>query len=221
MIITPPPLVLNLGIVLTFVGFSTSSGTTISPHASAAAGDIAVLADSSSNSSPTAVTPTGNGTWTNHVNQLNGNHRHMVSSVILTGTGSITGMASAGEDVRKVLMIFRPSAPLASITANDVSISTTSSGGGQASVTINASGGASPLIVIGSDAARGSGITPDLGSSPSLDATQSAFGTTLKNRAGYKIYNSAPADHTLTGNASGPGANSEIVTGLWLEPVAA
>lgn len=221
MIITPPPLVLNLGIVLTFVGFSTSSGTTISPHASAAAGDIAVLADSSSNSSPTAVTPTGNGTWTNHVNQLKDNHRHMVSSVILTGTGTITGMASAGEDVRKVLMIFRPSKALASITAYDVSVATTGSGAGQASVTINASGGAAPLVVIGSDAGRGSGITPDLGSSPSWDATQGAFGTTLKNRAGYKIYNSGQADHTLTGNAAGPGMNSEILAGLWIEAVAA
>lgn len=210
---------------MSFVGYSTSNTSSISPHGSAAVGDIAILFDRACQSGatpPTSVTPTG---WTGVVDHGwtdgSNSNRLVVSIRKLTSTSSVTGM-NGNNGNSKQMMVFTPSKALASFSIHGSSpyYDVTNSGGGTPSVSVNAGGGTSPLIVLGSDSGRGS-PTPNLDSSPALDDTNDYTDGNLKHRVGYKVYNDSPTNHSLSGNTSGPGMNGEILAGFWVECVAA
>lgn len=200
--------------VLEFVGFSTSSGTSISPHANAAVGDFAILFDRASNTDttiPTSVVPSG---WTSHIDHgyVSGSKalRTVLSSKILASTSAVTGMTGT-EDKRKIMLVFRlVDGAVATATAHDASYSNGASGTPPTSIVLAASGGAAPIVVMGGNSAR-AGLT--FSASPSLDATQTNSGATLKQEAGYKLCQGAGVDVTLDGG----GNNSEELIGIWFE----
>lgn len=177
---------------LAFFASALSTASTITWPASVAAGDIAVIVDCARNTlatNPGAVTPSG---FTNMVNNIGiGNSRYMVSRKLLLGseTGALTGMnGTAAND--KVLLVFRGGATaLSSSTWNQEGTT-----GDPASQSVLASGGVAPLVVVGAAFAQtGSAVFST--ASPAFDATVINGSTDL--RVGYKIYNSAPADHTI------------------------
>lgn len=178
---------------LAFKDSATSTAATVT-WPSVAAGDVAILFDFADGavSAPSAVTPSG---FTNHVNLTAASTlRLMISSKVCTGSesGSLTGMDSNAES--KVLLIFEGG--VSSINSSSWNAEMTA--GNPAAQTVLATAGAVPLIVFGAAAAGDGGSLPPFSTdSPKFDLPQVTAGTL---RTGYKIYNSAPADHTIDMN---------------------
>jgi hypothetical protein len=198
-------------LTLEFVASAVSSGSSVTIPASAAAGDLAVYIDYAVNQEsiditpPSSVTPWG---FSNFVNRgvtwnagpLNDfGARGMISRRILTagdpGSGR-TGMTGNNSN-SKILMIFRPSL---AATAAVASVSSQATNGNPSSQSVLAGSGAAPLVVIGA-AAHGGGLGSFSTTSPSFTAQE----TRNRLRAGYRIYNTSPADHTVDKGDQGDG----------------
>lgn len=203
----PPP--------LEFIGFSTSNGTTITPHASSTVGDLAVLFDRGSGggtggSPPAEVIPTG---FTSLYNSgvFGVSQRAIISARVLAATSAVTGMAS-DEDSAKVMLVFRRASGISGFSAHSVGAAAGSSGSPAANVSVTAGGGVVPLVVFGFISGRLA--NPAFGSSPAIDDSAQQNTGTCTGRAGYKLYNAAPANHTLS---SSWGANNERLVGFYLQ----
>lgn len=129
-------------------------------------------------------------------------------------TGSESGAfatVDAGSDgMGKILYIFRGNKPISSIIPSTWTWA--SSSGVPTTQNVSAFGQSTPLIVLAHCGTQGSSPTSGLASfgsvSPAFDATHgSNSGTTGIGIAGYKIYNSGPANHSIAmtdgGNSNG------------------
>jgi len=186
----------------TFVGSCISNGTSLDFSAlsagSVSAGDILVYIDQAVNGAttiPTAVTPSG---FTNQINTSFGAlslyGRGMLSlKKAAGGEGVITGMNDT--NMQKVGLVFRPSTSFTSIVANDIATELTA--GNPASQNCDPSAETVATIVLGvaaCDAATAAFST----ASPAFDGTVSVADSDMI--AGYKIYNTSPAAHTIDMN---------------------
>ena len=178
---------------------TTSNAVTIAWPVSVQAGDVAVLFDESYTitlPSPTPVTPTD----FSSILDLTANISFYkpqcnISWKILTGTeaGDITGLA-VHSDVKKVLYIFRPNVPATSVTIGSLHAEQT--GGDPAAQLCAASGGTSPLAVLGFATSSSSSANPVF--TTASPAFTSEIATADGNGlAGYKIYEASPVDHTI------------------------
>jgi hypothetical protein len=178
---------------LAHVDDAVSTGATITIPAGALAGDLAVLFDSAANTItgiPALVTPTG---WTSDETRAAPDlNRWNISHKILTASDPgavITGMD--GNTDRKLMSVFRGSRPITLVTAADVFSDETS--GNPASQTIDAAAGVAPLIVMGFVYGISGG---DFSSAvPAFDAEYDGGQAAVE--LGYKIYDTAPQDHTI------------------------
>lgn len=190
---------------LAFVAAAVSSAANLTVPASAAIGDWAILFDfADAGSTPALVTPTG---YTDLASAgasgaFGGgfNGRGAVSYKTLASGepgAAITGMNGAGSNA-KVMFVFRPSRALVSVTPN------TWNGvldpGDPAGQSVLAAAGTAPLIVFGC-AATDAGTAAFSTASPAFDGTQLTGDSDMI--AGYKIYNSGPADHSIDMNDVG------------------
>lgn len=179
---------------LSFVDSATSTGPTLTIPALAAAGDLAYLFDYSQigTGTPTTVVPTG---FTSLANTTDVSRAISSYKIIAAGEpgSSITGMDSDNDN--KVMFVFRGNVAISTVTPSTWN----SQGGGSPSTqTVTASGQTTPLVVIGAvGQATTAAFTTE---SPAFDAT-----VTVNSRieAGYKIYNSSPADHSIDAGDNG------------------
>jgi hypothetical protein len=104
---------------------------------------------------------------------------------------------SVGSTSRRELLVFRGDVPANTVTGHDPSAVFTT--GDPADQVVNASGGAVPLIVVGGYYGS-SGVDPR-GFSPAADGEVSA--DSLQSYFKYKIYNSSPADVTISQDDEG------------------
>ena len=181
----------------TVLSASSTTSTIVIP-AAAAIGDLAVLFDYAEGSGlPTDVVPTN---WTGLVTATVDNFRIRCSRKVLVGGdpgATITGMnGSVGND--KVMLVFRPSSAIATVTPSTWLAEVTL--GNPASQAISASGQAVPIIVFGCAAING-GTAAFSTASPAFDAEVAKAQADII--AGYKIYNSGPANHTIDMNDLG------------------
>lgn len=184
---------------LTFVTSGTSTSASIAIPASAQAGDLAVVFDGSFNTnsaSITAVTPYG---WTTVVNDYSGyggddGARLKVNrKVLVSGDLSTSPTFSTSTTNRKMILIFRPSKAIASVTASSWNSELTSSDPSQQ--TVSASGQTAPLIVM-AWASANSASAPAFTDSPAL--TEVAMSQSdWSIRVGYTVYNTGPQNHTI------------------------
>ena len=199
---------------ITFVASATSVDVaTIVVPATAAIGDLAVLFDQATNGSglPTEVVPTGFTQWS--TSQTTGAlNRGVISyKVLVSGEpgSTITGMkGTAGSpNTNKVMFVFR--SDTSSITAVTPStLNSQGTGSDPTLQTVSAASGAAPLIVLGQ--AWCSNTTSAFSTeSPAFDGTVT---TSLADLiAGYKIYNSSPADHSI--DMADLGSNNTLRSG--------
>jgi len=118
--------------------------------------------------------------------------------------GSITGITGSTE--AKVMLTFRPNGFVSNIVASTWNAVT--EGGDPASQSVTASGQPVPLIVFGVACAT-PGPAAFSTASPAFDATIIAND---RNRVGYKVYNSSPANHTIDMNDLG--ADNSLASGF-------
>ena len=195
-----------------FVTSTTSTAATISAPASVNAGDLLVLFDLAiSGISPvTNVVPSG---FTQIATDATlTTSRTTISYKIADGSegsATLTGMDSTFE--AKVLLQFRANIQIQSVTAQDVSLISTS--GSPSSESITASGGAAPLIILayyGSDKPVALTFT---GATPDGTITNS---TTLDNVVKHLSYNAGetPVDITI---GVGNGDSVNFLGGMYIE----
>jgi hypothetical protein len=204
------------------INHSLSFGTaSISWPTGIRAGDLAFLYDWSyvenDGGDPGFVMPTG---FTSIVNAVGnsgevdppnqGRTRVIVSYRILDGLenpeGSLVGM-SGNRDEGKILLLFRGNVRIRSVVAQSLNaeIQTASS-----RVIASASGGV-PLITWAFGAAN---VSSQIGFSVNSPAFSEVINNTIHMTSGYKIYTSAPADHTVDGfTGSGTGYGANLVSG--------
>lgn len=185
------------GLTLSFNTSAVSNANTITIPAGALVGDLAVLFDQCFGGT-TDVIPTG---WTGIATATAGGagSRGRISYKVLVGGdpgASITGLDATSED--KVMLVFTPSATIATVTVSTWNIASTALD--PASQSVLASGQATPLVVLGSSSVNG-GTAAFATASPAFDATVATADADLL--VGYKIYNSSPADHTIDQNDLG------------------
>lgn len=178
---------------IAFGASAVSSTASITIPAGAAIGDLAIFADFAVNagSVPAAVTPSG---WTKRGNMETGggNSRLVVFSKILVAGDpglSITGMDGDVSD-QKIIFTFSPNARASVLNFGFEAVE--GQNGDPADQTVTAGAGHAPLVVLGFAA-----CTDAVGA---FNAETPAFTakTTQGNLiAGYRIYNSAPANHTV------------------------
>jgi hypothetical protein len=185
---------------ITFVNSAISNAATITVPAAAQTGDVAILfdvAESTTGTPPSDVVPTNwtGITTTTFVNSAGNGQRCRISYKILTGGdpgASITGMNGTARN-DKVMLVVRGNVAATAVSAEDWTLVGEETD--PASQTVNASTlGTAPLVVFGMANARLSTAVFST-ASPAFDATV-ADGT-ADLLAGYKIYDSAPADHTI------------------------
>lgn len=188
-----PIIGVGASVALALFGSAIANAATITWPASVAAGDVAVLFDVAGSTGPAAVTPSG---FTNHVNVTDGFVRNMISSKVCTGSesGSLTGMSST--TMNKVLLVFRGGAT----TITPSTFNSQQTAGDPTLQTVAASGGVAPLVVLGM-AYGSAGSAAFSTASPAFDGTVTTATALLIT--GYKIYNSAPANHSIDMNDLG------------------
>jgi hypothetical protein len=185
---------------LSQVASASSTGETITGPAGIQAGDLLVLWDVANGlgaTLPTTVVPTDFDIIVN-VPGGEGESRGILSAKIADGSeasASLTGMNGAANN-RKALYVFRGNIPIAAYMTQDVGSQQTD--GNPAAQTVNASGGAVPLIVLGGYATRptGGSVNPrtfTVGGVGAKDGEVSA-GASTELWLAYKLYNASPAD---------------------------
>ncbi len=205
---------------LVFDSSAVAQASTVTIPSGALAGYLAILFDVAINSgasSPADVTPAG---WTSAAlmaaSDAAGDYgRVRVSYRILNGTDHgtvVTGMA--GTTIQsKIMLVFRGSPiVIPSVTPNSFN-SQVANGVDLGPITISANAGIAPLIVVGCIFDENN--PPNFSTaSPAWDATVADNGTPgiVVLRAGYKIYNSAPASHSIDGSHTA-GATNGLVGG--------
>jgi hypothetical protein len=101
---------------VTFVASSFQSSTANSSiviPAAAQAGDIAVLFDRQNTTTSGFVTPTG---WTTIANRFNGGNKSNISYKVLTAGDPGLSITGQGTTARKIMVVYRPSEPINSVT---------------------------------------------------------------------------------------------------------
>lgn len=189
--LVPPPF--GVVPVLTFVASAVSAASTVALPGSAATGDVAYLVDAAESASDvSSVVPSG---FTSIVNTVGGpdDEFRVVHSyrVLQSGDlgGTITGMNGTISN-SKVLLIFRPSFTIGTITVSTYNAASTA--GNPSPQTVTASGQTPPLIVVASAAGRTG--------TPAFVTQAPAFSSTiLQGRVivGHTIYNEAPANQSV------------------------
>jgi len=186
-------------LTLTLIASTTANGSSISVPAAAVIGDFAVLFDATENhggSSISTAVPTG---WTSLADTFGvGSYslRTTVSYKILTAAGgSVSGM-TGGSFSNKVLLIFRPSTSILTVTSSVWNAEVT--GGNPTSQTVTASGVQTPLIVLAWGVVGDSPIPAFATETPSMtNVTRSGSVTAPACRVGYTIYNSSPSNQSI------------------------
>lgn len=188
---------------VSFVASAVSNANTITIPAGAQAGDFAILFDHAYNAgvSPSAVVPTDWTSWAAATSLDAGADAatgQISYKILVTGDPgtAITGMNDTSED--KVMFVFRGNTTITTVTA--AGKQTLMSAANPASITTTASAGVAPLVVCGV-AACVSSTAAFVTESPAFDATVATADADMI--AGYKIYNTAPADHTIDMNDLG------------------
>ena len=180
----------NASISSTVLSAGSSSSTIVIP-ASAAVGDLAILFDHGNQTGGTSdVIPTG---WTGLVTDAGSPDRIRCSYKKLVGGdpgATITGLNATS--VNKLMLVFRPTFSITTITPSTWLAQVTT--GNPASQAVSASGQATPLVVCG-----GAGVFDATAvfstASPAFDAEIASSNADII--VGYKIYNSAPVNHTI------------------------
>lgn len=193
----------------TFIGSCVGTGTTLNfgslSAGTLAAGDMMVYIQFGQGASaPSAVTPSG---FTDHVNTTfssGGNDpRIMMSSKKADGSeGSITGMNGATVDA-KVGLVFRPTGTYTSLTASTPNSQTTD--GNPTLQTVDPSAETVPVVIVAMTAVVGIPPAAFSTASPAFDATIAAGPSPTDLVAGYKVYNSGWASHSIDMNDLGTG----------------
>lgn len=179
---------------LSFVASASSSTSAIILPASAAAGDIAALFDGAVGTTiPIDVIPSGWGPITGANGSGNSTRFRITDKVLIGGeAGSrVVGMNGANSN-DKIVLVFRPTGVISNTTSSTWNAVTTLSN--PPPQFVNASGQATPLIVLGASFAW-DGIGAFNGSTvPFFSGTAASPSGVLL--AGYTIYNSAPQNTT-------------------------
>ncbi|SFU21020.1 hypothetical protein [Mesorhizobium sp. YR577] len=184
--------------LFTSVAVVGSNAATITIPADSQAGDLAVMYDFAVGtlSAPPTVTPPG---WTAVTNNGNGDTRGITSYRILTGGDpgdTITGMN--GDDInRKVMRVLRGRQPVTTATSGGWDGNITVVANSPGNISVPASGGSTPLVVLGFAASRGTVNT--FSSSPAFDSANAASAT----RTGYKSYKGTASNHTVSMTQAG------------------
>jgi hypothetical protein len=205
-----PPLLTSLS----FEGYSASYGTSgVSWPVGAQEGDAVVLYDwcyvENNGGDPTYVLPAGftqiqQGTGTSGEIDApdQGKTRVIVSRRILDGTESleldVTGMSGNREEA-KIMLLFRGNVPITDIVA--ASLNTFVNFSNPPAQSILAAAGAVPLVPY---AFMAKNVTT-LAFTTNTPALTTIVPGGNKLIAGYRIYNSTPANHTVDGDGSGGG----------------
>jgi hypothetical protein len=178
-------------LTLSFLGSAESIASTITIPAGVQDGDVAILFDAASGSSDTNGVPSG---WTGAIVQGPiSSESVQISYKILASSdasASITGLDGLGWD--KVMLVFRGSSAISAVSSEDWALELTA--GDPSSQTVNASGQTAPLVVFGV-ARVNSGTAAFSTASPAFDGMVANSDADML--VGYKIYNAAPADHSI------------------------
>ena len=183
---------------LTFIDSAIANVSTITIPATAAGGDVAILFDNVADTgTPTDVVPTG---WTGIVTATLGAIRLRVSyKILVSGDGGDSIAAMDGDLANdKVMFVFRGNVAITGVTPSIWLSEVT--GGNPSLQTVSASGHAVPLLVLAM-AAVTTGTGAFSTASPAFNATVLDLGSNII--AGYKIYNSSPANHSIDMNDIG------------------
>jgi hypothetical protein len=207
---------------VSFVDSATSTSSTVTIPAGASIGDLAVLFDDGSNSSgaPAEVVPTG---FTQIGASLSiggvGGSRSVVSYKILAAGEPGSSITGVNGDLRnqKVILVFHSNLS-AFVSATPSTWNGELTSGNPALQTVSASGQAAPLLVLGQAYVTTATPASFSTASPAFDAT---VGTTNSLLAGYKIYNSSPADHSIDQDDLGSGNTPRSGYVLLVETAAA
>lgn len=198
MLFMPAPMMTqDASITLSFVDSATSTGETITIPAGAQEGDVAVLFDWSQEiywwlEPPTELVPTGFiSIDQDSVNNLFQPETSVVASYRELGSGeggsSVTGMNHSIN--RKVMLVFRPSAPISSITITGKTSELTNND--PAAQTSPA--GSSPLVKVAVAASDNSAsFTTEIPTMNKVSVSSMV--------AGYLIYNSSPQSQQVDRN---------------------
>jgi len=175
---------------------ATSTASTITAPSGIQAGDLIVLLDKAANSfltAPTAVTPTG---FTNASNVTSAITRQMLSWKKADGTEggtSITGMNGSANNT-KIIYVFRGNIAATTVTPSTVNGQATSAA--PTNQNVAASGGTAPLVIVaGYGCASGTIIARGFSPAKDGEIEQASTGDLW---LAYKIYNSSPADVTIS-----------------------
>jgi hypothetical protein len=179
-------------ISLAVVATATSSATTITVPDGVQAGDVILLVDKpgdTDGSLPVLVVPTDFTTISSLADGFVA--RQVCSYKIANGTEGLsvlTGMAGQ-NNVRKSLLIIRPSAPATAVTIG--SLNGEGTGGDPTLQTVTASGGTPALIVI---AAYGNGLTGSITPRTFSPAPDGEITPATNQFLAWKIYNQDPVN---------------------------
>ncbi|RJG46639.1 hypothetical protein [Mesorhizobium sp. DCY119] len=186
--------------LFTSVAVVGSNAATITIPADSQAGDLAVMYDfavsGNPGNAPPTTTPSG---WTLITSNNSGDLRGSIFYKILTGGdpgANVTGM-NGGDINRKVMRVLRGRLPVSAVTTGgwDQNITVTANSPGN--INVPASGGSTPLVILGFGASRGTVST--FSSSPAFDSSNAASAT----RTGYKSYKGTASNHTVSMTQAG------------------
>ena len=195
---------------VSFTDSATSTAATITAPASINSGDLLILHDVAHGgaSTPTSVIPSG---FTSIVDTDITKLKSILSYKIADGTedgASLTGMNGSDFNA-KGLYQFRGDIPITSVNLSTVNSEATA--GNPSSQNVSASGGTSPLIVIGAyGTSNAAGVDPRT-FSPAKDGEISG---SVEQYLAYKIYNSSPADVSIDMDDEGA---ANILYSLYIE----
>lgn len=191
-------------------GSATSTAETITAPASIDAGDLLILHDAALGGAgaPGSVIPSG---FTSIVDSNLSKFKSILSYKIADGTedsASLTGMNGSTFNA-KALYQFRGDVPITSVALSTVNSEATADN--PASQNVSASGGTSPLIVIGAYGTSSSAGVDPRTFSPAKDGEISG---SVEQYLAYKIYNSSPADVSIDMDDEG---STNILYSLYIE----
>ncbi len=214
----PPASVDGLTSITLVSATSANGGQTITAPADIQAGDLLVLLNLTGDVGiPVTAVPAG---FTSISNVSLTSRREILSYKLATGSEGnsvLSGMTSgAGLDSLYILFVFRGNVAATTATpldaAGEMTVDTPSN------QVVSAASSVTPLVVIGGFSAAGTSIGT-VGFSPSQDAFTSVSSTPGAGniQMGYKIYNSSPADTTMSKDDSG---NRNAILSCYIEMAA-
>lgn len=189
-------------------GANVNNSTTITAPSGIVEGDILFFFDRALNTSgaPTAVIPSG---FTQISNITLGNRRQIVSYKVADGTeagATITGMASTSANAKRILAF---STGVSSPTATVQSINEQITNAAPSNQTITCGSSSSALIAV---SYLGQTTLTSYTFTPTED--DSYPNNTNNNQIKYKIYNTSPANVTVT---AGDGGNENALQSFYVE----